>query len=757
MHLKSHILNSVLIVKYCFLTLFILTSLLLSCHRMPGRVVVRTMGELEKAITQAQPGAVIVMANGTWQDAEILFEGKGTEQQPIALKAEQEGAVILSGQSNLRIAGEYLHVSGLVFKNGYTPTSEVIAFRKDKTHLANHCRVSHCVIDNYNPPERFESDTWVAIYGKHNTFDYNSLVGKRNRGVTLAVRLNSEKSQQNYHQVKNNYFGPRQNLGANGGETLRIGTSHYSLTNSHTLVEGNYFDRCNGEHEIISNKSGNNTYRDNVFYECRGTLTMRHGQHTLVENNYFFGNRKPNTGGIRVINEYQTVKNNYLYGLTGYRFRGALVVMNGVPNSPLNRYNQVVDAKIENNVLVDCDHIQLCAGSDEERSAIPTGTLMAGNLFMSNTNPRPFTIYDDVSGITFEDNIINQGVELPFDEGFEKVDYAVSENDGGIPAPASTLLDKINFSTIQAPAIKEQSGARYYPREDIEVGFGTGKVIQVTPGTNTLIEAFASSNPGDVLELVGDKNYLLTKDFGIDHPVSIKTPAGPPAIIQSEKTNFFRINNEGSLALENLYIDGSQSPGQPGNSVVTTSKYSMNRNYKLFVKNCQVVDLDVNHSFDFLKIYQHTKADTLWIEGSTFKNVTGAILSLDREVEDLGIYNVEDVIVTNSTFEKVRGPVIHLYRGGTDESTFGPIVRAVDNRFVDCGNGKRNKTGASVKFHGVQNMLVDGCTWQNSAPLVLHLTNGEPIAIARNSEFRQTPGIVSNNDQFTTENITLSK
>ena len=32
-------------------------------------------------------------------------------------------------------------------------------------------------------------------------------------------------------------------LGSNGGETLRIGTSHYSMFNSNTLVENNYFDR----------------------------------------------------------------------------------------------------------------------------------------------------------------------------------------------------------------------------------------------------------------------------------------------------------------------------------------------------------------------------------------------------------------------------------------------------------------------------------------------------------------------------------
>jgi poly(beta-D-mannuronate) lyase len=86
-------------------------------------------------------------------------------------------------------------------------------------------------------------------------------VGKSNQGVTMAVRLDSAESQENRHRVDYNYFGPRPVLGSNGGETLRIGTSQYSLTNSFTTVENNYFDRCDGEVEIISSKSGGNTFR----------------------------------------------------------------------------------------------------------------------------------------------------------------------------------------------------------------------------------------------------------------------------------------------------------------------------------------------------------------------------------------------------------------------------------------------------------------------------------------------------------------
>jgi len=244
--------------------------------------LVKNIDEFKAVVKTLQPGDKIVLANGTWTDAELKFYGKGTAEKPITLTVQEKGKVFLEGQSNIRIGGEYMHVEGLVFRNGHTPSGSVIAFRKDKEMLCNNCRVTECVIDDYNPYERFDSDYWVEIYGKNNRFAHNYLVGKRNRGVTLAVRMKTEASRENNHRIDHNYFAYRPILGSNGGETLRVGTSHYSLSNSNTLVEDNYFEHCNGELEIISSKSCQNTFRNNTFYECQGTLTMRHGNETLV-------------------------------------------------------------------------------------------------------------------------------------------------------------------------------------------------------------------------------------------------------------------------------------------------------------------------------------------------------------------------------------------------------------------------------------------------------------------------------------------
>ncbi|MBO6494503.1 MAG: alginate lyase [Roseivirga sp.] len=740
------------------LAFIMLSVAVLSCKQSYEGVLVHNLEEYEKATKDLKPGATIILANGEWQNAELRLKAKGTKEKPITLKAETPGKVMLTGESNLAFSGEFIEISGLVFKNGYTPTSEVISFKTGKSELANNSRVTNCVIDNFTNPERFDGDTWVAIYGKNNRFDHNSLIGKGNRGVTLAVKLTTEESRENNHVIEKNYFGPRQVLGSNGGETLRVGTSHYSRTYSNTIVRNNYFDRVNGEHEIISNKACGNQFTGNVFYESQGTLTMRHGHHTLVEQNYFLGNRKANTGGIRIINEYQTVKNNYLSGLTGHRFRGALVIMNGVPNSPINRYNQVVDSHMENNIVVNSDYIQLCAGSDEERSAVPIGSSFKNNLIISKTNLEPFTIYDDVSGIEFEGNLMNEEAEPPFNNGFDKVPFALAKNENGLVAPAKELTDKINFGEVKLPINKNEVGASYYPKNGHVKALNSGKVIKVAAGRNTILEALETAEPGDVLELENDGEYLLTKYAYINNPVSIVSPLGgqKPTIL-SEKQSFFKIENGGALQLTNVHIDGAESPDQAGNNVVSTSKYSMSQNYALVVENCEVTNLDKNHSFDFLKSYKHTFADSVVITQSNFKNITGAIMTMDMEVEDLGIYNVENVRIENTQFTDVQGAIANIYRGGTDESTFGPIVSVADVVINNSGKGSRNKVDAALRFHGVQHLNVDRVEFSQSAGIDLFMTNGEPRSKFANITFNKSAGLKTNKGDYQTSNIVVNK
>jgi len=739
----------------CYLTVvFSLFVSLNSCvEKEINQLLVSNIDEFNNAVAKAGPGSEIIMADGEWEDVELVFEGKGTETDSIVLSVETKGKVILTGSSNLKMAGSFLKVEGLVFKDGFTPTNAVISFRKNRDEMANNSRLTECVIDNFNNPERQVQDYWLTIYGKNNRIDHNHIEGKKNLGVTMIVGLDTKGSIENNHIIDHNYFGPRPTFGNNGGETLRIGTSHNALENSNTLVASNYFDRCNGEHEIISNKSCQNTFKYNTFFECTGTLTMRHGNETLVDGNVFIGNGKPSTGGVRVINETQTVINNYHIGLTGYRFRGAFVMMNGVPNSPPNRYVPVIDSKVNNNTFINCDHIQLCAGSDAERSKAPLNSEIAGNIFYHENKTDLFTIYDDISGISFKDNILGSNLKTTISNGFENSDITLEKNAQGFLIPKS---DKIKNEVVISKdiATKESTGTTWYSKTDKSVALGSGKTIKVAAGINTLFEIVKKSKAGDIIELEEGGTYLLTKAVKVKHPLTFKTSGNKKATILFERMMAFEIQNGGSLSLENIKFDGRKSPDYAGNSVISTSKNSMLDNYKLFIDNCEFKDMVVNHSFDVLRVSKGTFADTISIQNSTFKNISGHIAALDKETDDIGAYNVEYLIMKNNTVTDMQGAALRLYRGGKDESTFGPFLEVDHNVFNNVGFGKKNKYKAAMSLYGVQVNDIQNNNFNNTNGLKMHLVVGEPIVNVVNNNYYKSGKIeVTGDEKHKVENL----
>jgi poly(beta-D-mannuronate) lyase len=740
--------------KHSLLSILLLVVVFSSCNPKSQRIeMANNVEEFNEMVKNLQPGDSIVLANGVWRDAELVFEGKGTEEKPITLTVEDKGKVILEGASNLQLAGEHLIVSGLVFKNGYTPTNAIISFRKNREEIANNSRLTECVIDNFNNPERQVQDYWVTIYGKNNRIDHNHIVGKKNLGVTMIVGLDTKESVQNNHKIDHNYFGPRPTFGNNGGETLRIGTSHTALENSNTLVESNYFDRTNGEHEIISNKSCQNTFKYNTFFECTGTLTMRHGNETLVDGNVFIGNGKPSTGGVRIINEAQTVINNYHIGLTGYRFRGAFVMMNGVPNSPPNRYVPVIDSKLNNNTFVNCDHIQLCAGSDSERSQAPRTSEISGNIFYNDDKEDIFTVYDDISGIAFKDNLLGENGKTSIASGFENAAITLVKNEQGFLIPTS---DKIKNKVTISPniATKENTGTTWYSKADTGIALNSGKTIKVDAGINTLYEIVQKSEAGDVIELSEGGTYLITKAVQIHHPLTFKTSGTEKATILFERMMAFEIQNGGSLSLENITFDGTKSPDYAGNSVISTSKNSMLDNYKLFIDNCEFIDMVVNHSFDVLRVSKGTFADTISIQNSTFKNISGHIAALDKETDDIGAYNVEYMLMKNNTVTDMQGAALRLYRGGKDESTFGPFLEVDHNVFNNVGFGKKNKYNAAMSLYGVQVNDIQNNNFNNTKGLKMHLVVGEPIVNVVNNNYYKSGDIeVTGDEKYTIANL----
>jgi len=296
----------------------------------------------------------------------------------------------------------------------------------------------------------------------------------------------------------------------------------------------------------------------------------------------------------------------------------------------------------------------------------------------------------------------------------------------------------------------------WYPRRDYQIRFDVGEVITVKPGVNTLYDAVKESKSGDVL-LLAKGVYHHTKTVHVPHTLSIKAQESLKPQLTFERSALFVIENGGALSLDGLEINGSECDDYAGNSVIRTSRYSMINNYKLMIRNCDFRDLDVNHSFNVLRVYKNTFADSIVLTNCTFENISGHVLNLDKEIDDVGIYNVEDVEVVDCVFKDVGGSAIKLHRGGRDESTFGPILKLKDSSFDNVGHDKRNKNDAAVLIHGVQLAHMNNLNFLNSKKLKMHLIVGEPVIQLSNITFDGGEGLLSNDDAYQSSNITYKK
>ena len=331
---------------------------------------VASAADIARVTNELRPGDVLVMTDGDWKDQAVVFRARGTAEKRITLRAGTPGKVLLTGKSSLLIDGEHLVVSGLFLKEGQSTG--------DGVKLAGRfCRLTETAV--LGGTYKF----FVHLYGTDHRMDHCYLAGKTNDSPTMQVEAEGVP---NRHRIDHNHFGPRPPLGRNGGETIRVGYSHQSMSNSATLVEQNLFDRCDGELEIISNKSCENSYRGNTFLDCAGMFTLRHGNRCVVDGNFFLGHHKRGSGGIRVIGEGHVVVNNYIDGVE----QGGIRLTAGIPNSPLVGYFQARDCLIAFNTIVDSRGplLELDAGMGSSgRTLRPENITLANNLLSVSDGP----------------------------------------------------------------------------------------------------------------------------------------------------------------------------------------------------------------------------------------------------------------------------------------------------------------------------------------------------------------------------------
>jgi poly(beta-D-mannuronate) lyase len=736
--------------------IFIISLILLfiSCKQETANIVkVANIQELDLAIKNVKPGDEIVLVNGVWKDVAVLFKGNGTKENPITLRAETPGEVIIEGTSYLKLGGEYLVVSGLYFKNGYTPSSTIIEYRINADTIANNCKITQCVIDGFTQLDREKQDHWVEFWGRNNEFSNNYIAGKSNPGPTIMVYLKGNEHIKNKHQIVNNHFGPKPRTGGPHGETLQIGDSGTSMTPSELNVENNFFERCNGEVEIISSKSNNNTFKNNIFFECEGSLVLRHGNYATIDGNIFIGNdNSAFIGGVRVVNTGHWIQNNYFYKIKGDEFRSALAVMNGIPKSPLNRYNQVTDVVVAYNSFVDCKspwQFSVGANTDksdvlpasEIRSARPVRTIFANNLIYNNVADEfPVKNYNKVDGVTFKNNILNSKNNSEVqNEGIQTTNFEMTKLSDWLYVPTqnntnvyvgfdfenittdvfgtlrnnNNALGAVILPVNEGKAVinKKLYGASWFSNENPTV---TPNTFQVANETE-LAAALEKAVSGDILELTA-ASYIVSTPLLINKHITIKAAdVNKKALISyngTTNTPVFQLLPKGNLILESVILKGNNEQ----NAFATLDK-NMSVAYNLFLNEVEISDFK-----NVLKTSIGSFADTISITNSKITNCFAGIL-LAEEIDDRGDYSAEFVKIKNSVFENVQENVINYYRGGYDESTIGGNFVLQNNLFTNCG--KKDADGILVKTRGIVNVTFENNKFTNNPVKLIAILWGE--------------------------------
>lgn len=273
--------------------------------------------QLKAALTSAQPGDIVTLKNGEWQDARITVSQGGAPGNPVEIRAETPGGVTLSGSSTLEINAPYVRVDGLLFLKGALKAGAVVQFN------SHHGIVQNTAIVDYNPPAFETNYYWVFFRGDSNVVDRCYFKGKSNLEPLIGNALEDSR----HNAVVRSYFKNIPYHQGNGREDIRVWGSgkmeQRDDDGAYFLIAANLFDHADGEGvEIISLKSNHNQVLRNTIVATRGCLNIRRGDFNTVAGNCILGQNVPGAEGLRVSGQHNLVQRN-LVSHCGYGIRVA--------------------------------------------------------------------------------------------------------------------------------------------------------------------------------------------------------------------------------------------------------------------------------------------------------------------------------------------------------------------------------------------------------------------------------------------------
>lgn len=449
---------------------------------------INTLTEFKNALSAMNPGDTLEVNDGSYNLSSLTVSRSGCSARPIVVTAKNKGQVILNGATALILKNiKNLTWKGFVFQSSGIGTGI-------KLENCNRVRITENVF-NYTETA---SCTWVYIgdtYGSteplksgYNRVDHNVFDGKTEAGNYIRLDGNID-TQTQYDTIDHNFFknnGPR---ATNEKESIRIGVSTLARSSGFTTVEYNLFQDCDGDPEVVSVKSNDNTIRYNTFVRCLGTLCVRQSFRTTVEGNYFFGEGKTaifnggtiGCGGIRVYGKDHKIINNYFHGLTGEKWDAAITITNG---DVTNSTTSTTDHNLPENIIVafntlvnNNSDIEIGFDNNGNYNKAPVNCLIANNIVAQTSKP-VVKYYSSASlaGVSFSNNIFY--LTQTATNGITASNAEVLNVDPQLVLPSCTnpagtcnsmrayQVLRLNASS---PAIDQASGSYSYVAKDCEM------------------------------------------------------------------------------------------------------------------------------------------------------------------------------------------------------------------------------------------------------------------------------------------------
>ena len=413
-------------------------------------IPVSSVAALREALARARPGDVIELSRGTYPDAgTIVIERGGAEGQPVTVRARPRGYVVFTGAAGFVVKrSAHVVLEGFVFETAAGPAV--------KLESSRHVRVTRNVFRlRETAPGSWvrvaEASGATAPASHHNRIDHNRFEGKSQPGNFVTIDGTDEPAARSstHDRIDHNHFRNTQPRIPNGKEAVRLGWSAMSRSSGFTTVEHNLFEECDGDPEIVSVKSCDDTIRFNTFRRSRGAVTLRSGNRGTLEGNYFFGEGVDGTGGVRIHGDDHRVVNNYFEGLRGTGFTAPIAICSGnadsVDSQDWKLHHRTRRAVVAFNTLVDnARGIEIGYGLAGHTRA-PANLLVAWNL-VTASEADLVRVHAAPEGLEWRGNLAwptgAAGLGVGAETGITVADPLLAMSDGlWRPLPASPAID----------------------------------------------------------------------------------------------------------------------------------------------------------------------------------------------------------------------------------------------------------------------------------------------------------------------------